>query len=112
MAQIKSLGIITIASGGTPVPIWDPATKDPHYKVTKIRIVPLRGNAGDIFIGIGASFNKSTGVGVIDHITKEPTTGAGDRFLIESHDVNTLFPATIYIDGTTNDGAVVSVVEA
>lgn len=112
MAQVKSFGIITVASAGTPVPIWDPATKDPHYKVTKIRIVPLKTNTGDIYVGL-AGFNKTTGVGLIDHITKDPTTGAGDRFILESHDVNTLFPATIYLDADTGgEGAIVSVVEA
>jgi hypothetical protein len=109
--QVKSLGKITVTTSGIPVPIW---TGSAHYKVTKIRIIPLAANTGDIYVGL-QGFDFVGGAGLIDHITPDAATGAGDRFLIESHDANTLYPATLYIDvdaGHDGEGAIVSVVEA
>lgn len=112
---IKPQGIITVASAGTPVAIFtaDPSAPLPKYKVAKIRITPVPGNTGKLYVG-KSGMNKTTGAGVIDVLDKAPTAGPFDRFAVESqNDSNMLFPDEYFIDAdSSSDGAYVAFWEA
>lgn len=110
--RVYSAGKIAVPTPGTPVPVWDAAVLGPAPRVTKIRIVPAPGNTKAIYVGCASDFNKTTGVGLVDHLnleTQGTTAGAGDRFLIEAHDVNTMPLDQYFIDADqANEGAIVS----
>jgi hypothetical protein len=81
-------------------------------RVTKIRITPLKGNQGDLYIGNVPNFDKTTGNGLIDRLMKPLATPSTlDTFYVETHEnMNSLHTAQYFIDAdNADDGAMVSV---
>lgn len=101
---MNTLGLVAIASGGTPVQITDKS-----IGAAMVMIFPKPGNAGVVYVGRKAMVT-GTGVNVAGVIPKpaSSTTGPFAPF--------TLPPLTgqggyrldeIYLDGTSGDGAYV-----
>lgn len=110
---LKSLGKVTIASGGTPVRATANET-DPtaRYAVQSFTVQAGAANAGIVYVGLGSSFSTSTGAGVIGLIPK-PASATTGPFSSASYSILEA-PAgidmrDIYIDGTTNDVVYISV---
>lgn len=102
---MNALGLINIASGGTPVQITTQS-----LGAAVVIISPKPANAGVVYIGTKGMVT-STGVGVLGTIPKpaSTTTGPFTPFLLP--------PLTgqggyrldqLYVDGTTNDGVYVA----
>lgn len=101
----NSLGKVVVTTAGTPVQVT--ATR---IRACKIRIIPVATNTKPIWVGI-STLNKSTGLGVLDRVEVQPTTGNGsaDRFLLETHDTDRLFLDNYWIDAeVSGEGAYVA----
>ena len=102
---MQSLGLITIAAGGTPVQI---TAADIIVKSVTFQAAP--GNAGILYVGLRGMVTAS-GAGVLRAIPKpvSSTTGPFGDATFTTYDIpGGVNLNLLYIDGTTNDKALVS----
>lgn len=102
---MQSLGLITIAAAGTPVQI---TTLDIIVKSVTFQAAP--GNAGVLYVGL-RGMNTGSGAGVLRAVPKpvSPTTGPFADATFSTYDIpGGMNLNLLYIDGTTNDKALVS----
>ncbi len=78
----------------------------------KIRITPIKANAGDLYVGNSATFDTTTGIGFIGYILKPVASPASlDVFEIASStESNNMNSGDLYLDAaSSNDGAFVAI---
>lgn len=78
----------------------------------KISLTPVKGNAGDVYVGAKVNFDKTTGDGLLDRIMKPLASPATlDTFRVETGtDANLLNTQEYFIDAdNANDGVMASI---
>lgn len=113
--MIGSLGIISIASGGTPTQITkNQTTPSQRLAASKVRIQAHPNNAAPVYVGLAGMEASPTGPNLLAVIAKPVSATTGPFDFCELGGVGavpvTLNLADIYIDGSTSDGVIVSYV--
>lgn len=110
---ILPLGKVTIAASGTPMPILTNLTykrtgAGGAIKVQQIRVSAPSANAGDIYLVFNnAPYASNNGQGVILRVSKGTT-----ETLAAMAQNNPFQPDEFSLDGTTGDGAFITLVIA
>jgi hypothetical protein len=100
----KSLGLVTVATPGTPQPLTATPTRAFQWLATPIKALPATANVGNIYLGTSAMV-KATGVGVYRVITPTTLPVASGRL---DDSVATWDLSQIYIDAdNSTDGLLV-----
>lgn len=112
--MIQSLGYVTIAAGGTPVRATaNLAVPSQRLGAQSITVQAHPSNAGVLYVGL-SGLTKASGVAVLAVVPKpvSATTGPFAEVVIQLPATpNGLNAAEVYIDGTTNDIAVVRITQ-
>lgn len=108
--MLASLGIITIASGGTPTQITkNQTTPSQRLGAMRLRLQAHPNNAAPVYVGLAGMEASPIGPNLLGVIAKPAaaTTGPFDTFEIGQEMIPAgLNLADIYIDGTTGDGVI------
>jgi hypothetical protein len=88
---VKSLGQVSVAAPGSPVPF----TTDPTIKVAKIFVQVIPGLTSKAYLG-RVTMNKATLAGVVRVLWPNPTGGVCDQFAVESSDGMNSLPLCEY----------------
>jgi hypothetical protein len=103
--QPTFLGIVTVATAGTPVPL----ATDAELRACAILIATVPDFTGNIFLG-GASLNQTTLAKVMIKFNAPSAAGIPDHFLLQSEDgSNSLRISDYWMDASVSgEGALVT----
>lgn len=111
MTQIKSLGVVTVTTPGTPVQL----TTDVNLHVTKVRAQVVIGQVGKMYLGV-SGINRTTFAGVVKVFW--PTGGGGGiadavEIGLDAQGSTPIRLADLYVDGDVGgEGLIVSYLAA
>ena len=103
--QPTFLGIVTVASAGTPVPL----STDTTVRACTILVATIPGFNGNIYFG-GATLNPGTLAGVMIKFNAPAVLGQPDHFILQTQDArNSLRVSDFFIDASVSgEGALVT----
>jgi|SRR5579863_1156162 len=96
--QPTFLGVVTVASAGTPVPL----STDPALAACAILVATIPDLTGNIYFG-GVNLNQTTLAGVMIKFNPPSSAGMPDHFLLQSEDAkNSLRVSDYWLDAAVS----------